>query len=65
MNYIKKLEKEQRVLKEMLIELKDYCLSSKFHWPNDCVNKNDILGRISNLSIWENITLNDFKKEAV
>lgn len=61
MNYIKRLEKENAAMKEMLKELKGYCESPKYFWPNEGVNKKDILNRIEQLQWMNEIDLNNHK----
>ena len=62
MNYIKRLEKENRDMKKMLIELRNYCNSPKYYWPDEGVNKHDILNRINQLSTFNDVDLHDYKE---
>jgi len=50
MNYIKRLEKENKEMGEVLQELRLYLHTDKFHWPDDYVNVKDVLNRIE--PIW-------------
>jgi len=51
MNYIKRLQEENRQLVDTLIEMRSYLQTGKFCYPNDYVNVKDILNRIDNVSI--------------
>ena len=46
MNYIKRLEKENKEMAEVLAEIESYLLTDKFMWPDDYVNVKDILNRV-------------------
>ena len=62
MNYIKRLEKENTLMKQTLTEMYDYANSSKFNWPEEGINKRDITGRITNL--WDHgISIHDCKEK--
>jgi hypothetical protein len=50
MNYIKRLEKENGEMSDVLSEMESYLRSDKFNWPNDYVNVQDILNRLQ--PIW-------------
>ena len=49
MNHIKKLQKQNRIYEDDINELKRYLQSSKFHWPENHVNVNDIFLRLSEM----------------
>lgn len=46
MNYIKRLEKENALLKKTVLNLLTYVQLPKFDWPDEYVNKNDVLLRL-------------------
>ncbi|MBU0846715.1 hypothetical protein KKH23_05950 [Patescibacteria group bacterium] len=46
MNYIKRLEKENKEMAGILAEIESYLLTDKFMWPDDYVNVKDILNRV-------------------
>ena len=46
MNYIKRLEKENKEMAEVLSEIELYLHSDKFSWPNNYVNPQDIINRL-------------------
>jgi hypothetical protein len=46
MNYIKRLEEENKEMASVLAEIESYLYTDKFRWPNDYVNVNDILNMI-------------------
>lgn len=46
MNYIKRLEEENKQLTDVLYEMEFYLNTDKFNWPNDYVNVKDILNRL-------------------
>ena len=46
MNYIKRLEKENKEMEEVLKELRLHLYTDKFLWPNDYINVRDVLDRI-------------------
>jgi hypothetical protein len=50
MNYIKRLEKENKEMAEVLSELRLHLHTDKFMWPNDYINIKDVLNRIE--PIW-------------
>ena len=49
MNYIKRLEKENKEMADVLREMEIYLNTEKFNWPNDYVNVNDILNRLQSM----------------
>lgn len=63
MNHIKKLEIENAVLKETILEIRQYLTTDKFKWPENRVNVNDILNRISNIVLWDRGVDLDVKTE--
>ena len=46
MNYIKKLKRENELLKESIANIRTYLNHDKFMWPNNQVNVNDIYLRL-------------------
>jgi hypothetical protein len=49
MNYITRLELENGILKSWVKLLKEYTNSSKFHYPDEMMNTNDLRLRFSEL----------------